>query len=71
MFNVPVHLIGGGVLLMLWMCHLQSETVGKVGKSLGQVSKDEWEKMERKRHSGRHRKEGAGAIGRIYWKKME
>lgn len=29
------------------------------------------ERMERKRHLGRHRKEGGGAIGRIYWKKME
>lgn len=29
------------------------------------------ERMERKRHFERHRKEGGGAIGRIYWKKME
>lgn len=35
------------------------------------MSKDEWERMERKRHFGRHRKEGGGAIGKIWWKKVE
>lgn len=35
-----------------------------MGKSLAHVSKDEWERMERKRHFGRHRKEGGGAVGR-------
>lgn len=71
MFNVPVHLLGGGVLLMLWMCHLQSETdLGRMGKSLGQVSNNE-KGGNGERHFGRHRREGGGAIGRIYWKKME
>lgn len=68
-FNVPVHLIGGEVLLM-WMCHLQSETgCRKSGEESGAAVKG-WEGIEWRERDilGGTERRGGGAIGRANWK---